>query len=123
MADQDRPIEPKGVDHVEGMQGDAEHVAQSLGALGIAVARKKRREHMPASRESREKRIILGDPAGAVQKDQRPTLARLEHLDLAAASRDIEKVGAHAHLAASVTIAAGTARCGSGWIQKRSSLS
>ena len=47
---------------------------------------------MPAPGESREKRIILGDPAGAVQKDQRSAVARLKDSDLAAASRDVKKV-------------------------------
>jgi hypothetical protein len=78
---------------------------------------------MPAPCECGEKRIILGQPAGAVQKDQRPAFARLEDPDLAAALGDIQTVGANAHFAASATIAAGVARCGSGWIQKRSSLS
>jgi hypothetical protein len=45
---------------------------------------------MPTPAEGREKRIILGDTAGAVQKDQRTALTRLEYLDLAAAFRNIE---------------------------------
>ena len=92
MADQDRPIQPEGVDHIEHMQGDAEHVAQALRTFRIGVARQQRREHMPAPGESREKRVVLGQPAGAVQKDERRAVARLEHADLAAPSRNIERV-------------------------------
>jgi hypothetical protein len=33
MADQDRAIESKSIDHVECMQSDGEHVAQVFGAL------------------------------------------------------------------------------------------
>src|SRR5215467_12761340 len=123
MADQHRPIKPERVQHVERMQGDVEHVAQALGPLGIAVSRQERREHMPAPGERCKKRTILGQPAGAVQEDQWPAFTRLEQTNLAAAPRDIEKVGASAHLAASTATGPGTARCGSGWIQKRASSS
>jgi hypothetical protein len=123
MAHEDRPIEPECLQHVERMQGNVEHLAQALGPFGIAVARQERRIQMPAPGECREKRVVLSDPAGPVQEDQRPALARLEHPDLAAASRDIEQVRASPHVAASVAIARGTTRCESGWIQKRSSLS
>src|SRR5438105_2710070 len=105
------------------MQGDVEHIAQALGSLGIAVAGEQRGEDVPMPGECREKRVILSDPAGAVQKDQRPALAGLEHMYLASAAGHSEKIGATARLAASVAIAAGAARRASGWIQKRSSLS
>src|SRR5262245_11543117 len=123
MSDQDRLVEPERVDNIERMQGHVEHVAQTLGPFEIAVTRQKRGKDMPMPRECCEERIVFGEAAGAVQEDQRPTRAGLEHPDLAAAARDIEKVGARAHSAASGVIAAGTARCASGWIQKRSSLS
>src|SRR6516162_9564176 len=123
MADKDRPIEPEGIDHVECMQGDGEHVAQTVSTLGIAVARQQWREHPPAARERREKRAVFGQSAGAVEKNQRSATARLEHADFVPATSNLEKVGANGHVAASATEDPGTTRLGSGWIQKRSSPS
>ena len=123
MPDQDRAIEPEGVDHVERMQGDCEHVAQALGALEIAVSRQQWCEDMPAPGEGREERAVLGQPAGAVQEDQRWATVRFKDTDLSTASGDVEKVGANGHVAASATEDPGATRLGSGWIQKRSSLS
>jgi hypothetical protein len=58
-----------------------------------------------------------------VQKNQWWAIARFEDTDLAAASGDVEKTGANGHVAASATEDPGATRSGSGWIQKRSSLS
>ena len=45
---------------------------------------------MPASGERGKERAVLGQPARAVQKDERPAFACLEHADPAAALRDLE---------------------------------
>jgi hypothetical protein len=74
------------------VQRHGEHVAQILRTLGIAVARQKRREHVPTPGESSEKRAVVGQTAGAVQKDERRALASFEHADLAATLGDIHKV-------------------------------
>ena len=55
-------------------------------------------------------RVVISAPEGT-------------QLDAHTASGDVEKVGANGHIAASATEDPGTTRSGSGWIQKRSSLS
>src|SRR5215211_9008282 len=104
------------------MQGDRQHVGQRLTALGISVARQQWREDMPAPSQQGEKRTFLDQPAGAVQKHQWWAVAGLDHADLAAAG-DIEQKRAGGHGRTSATLLPGTARRGSGWILKQSSLS
>src|SRR5262245_26708908 len=78
---------------------------------------------MPAPGECGEERAVLGDAAGAVQKDERVPIARFDHADTAAAAHQVEEARAGAHNLASSIVAPGTARFSSGWIQKRSSPS
>src|SRR5262249_39680202 len=123
MSDQGRALEPEGIDHIEAMQGNVEHVAQALRTLGITITREKWREHMPTPGERGEKRTVLGDAAGAVQEYQRFPVARFENADPAAPLGQVEEVRARAHGRASCAAAPETARCWSGWIQKRPSPS
>src|SRR5215469_17489276 len=123
MSDQGRALEPEGIDHIEGVQGDVEHVTQAFPTLGITIPREKWREHMPAPGERGEKRTVLGDAAGAVQEYQRLPLAGFENADPAAPLGQVEEVRARAHGRATGAAGWETADCCSGWIQKRPSPS
>src|SRR5690242_3955495 len=123
MSDQDRALEPEGIDHIEGMQGDIEHVAEALRTLGITITWEERREHMPMLGQSGKERAVLDEAAGPVQENQRLPLASLENADPAAPLGQVEKVRARAHGPASRGAAPRAAGCWSGWIQKRPSPS
>ena len=78
---------------------------------------------MPAPGEGGEEWALFGQAAGAVQKDKRRAVARLEHADLAATNGDIDQDRSDVHLAGSTTVRPGTARSANGRIQKRWSVS
>ena len=77
----------------------------------------------PLLAQGGEERTFLHQPTSPVQKHERRTIASLEDAAPAATAGDIEQKRATAHGRISAVARPGTTRCGSGWIQKRSSPS
>src|ERR1700722_18148645 len=101
--------------HVERMQGDVEHVAQTVLALRPAVARHERRDHAELRGERGEQRIVHHVTTRAMQEQEIAALAALRHLDARAGW--LERDEARFHSAAALK----ASRSRIGWIQKRSS--
>ena len=95
MADDDRLPELKGLQHVQAMQGDVEHVAQPLLALRPAVARQQGRYDPVLARQRCDQRIVGHEPTGAVQIEKVATFAGLDDLDADARRLDREKTRLH----------------------------
>src|SRR5262249_41320546 len=113
MAGDDRLAKLEPLQHVEHMQGDVEHVAQTFLALRPTVARQQGGDDAVPGCQSREKRIVWPETACYLEGEQVFALACLDHLD--ASRRRVQRQEGH-----SAAIRVGTGSC-MGWHQKRSS--
>jgi hypothetical protein len=68
VADQRRPRDAGGVEHIPAVKGEVQHVFQEFLTGGLAVPRQLWDDHVVASRQPLEERRLVEQPGDVVQE-------------------------------------------------------